>query len=174
MSLDNLTWWTLNVDEASWKTGAGIGFQLKSPTGETFKQAICLGFGASNNESEYEAILAGIELAASVSAVRILIRSDSQLVLGQVNKEYESRDPRMEKYASLVKQHLGNFLVWKLEHIPRDCNEKVDALAAVAASLMMKETVFLFIYYRLDSSIITTRVSQVDEVSRSPHPGWTS
>ena len=73
----------------------------------------------------------------------------------------------MEKYVSLVKQRLGSVSAWKLERIPRDCNEKADALAAVAASLPIIETVFLPIYYRPDSSIITTRVSQVDEVSSS-------
>ena len=70
----------------------------------------------------------------------------------------------MEKYVSLVKKRLGIFSAWKLEHIPRDCNEKADALAAVAASLMMTETVFLPIYYQSDFSIITTLVSQMDEV----------
>ena len=73
----------------------------------------------------------------------------------------------MEKYVSLVKQRLGIFLAWRFKHIPKDCNEKVDALAAVAASLPMTETMFLPIYYQLDPSIITTRVSQVDEVSLS-------
>ena len=104
-------------------------------------------FSASNNESEYEAILAGIELTATMSADKLLIQSDFLLVVGQENAEYESRDPRMTKYVSLVKQHLGSFLAWKLEHIPRDCNEKVDALAAVAASLLTTEIVFLPIYY---------------------------
>ena len=70
----------------------------------------------------------------------------------------------MEKYVSLVKQRLGSFSSWKLEHILRDCNEKAAALAAVAASLQVTKTVFL----QLNSSIITTRVSQVDEVS----PSW--
>ena len=93
MSLDNLNWSTLNVDEASRQTGAGIGLQLKSPTKEKIEQAIGLGFSASNNELEYEAILAGIELATTVSADKLLIQSDSQLVVGQVNVEYESRDP---------------------------------------------------------------------------------
>ena len=41
----------------------------------------------------------------------------------------------MGKYVSLVKQRLDDFSSWKLEHIIRDCNEKVDALAVVAASL---------------------------------------
>ena len=74
----------------------------------------------------------------------------------------------MAKYVSLVKQRLNNLEAWKLEHIPRDYNEKAYALAAVAASLPMTETVFLPIYYQQDSSIINTRVSQVDEVS----PSW--
>ena len=72
----------------------------------------------------------------------------------------------MEKYVSLVKQRLGSFSSWKLEHIPKDCNEEAEALAVVAASLPIIETVFLPIYYQSDSSIITTR--QVDEVS----PSW--
>ena len=70
----------------------------------------------------------------------------------------------MAKYVSLVKQRLGSFSAWKLEHIPKDCNEKADALASVAASLPIIGTVFLPIYYQPDSSIITTQVSQVDKV----------
>ena len=56
-------WWILSVDGASRQTGAGIGLQLKSSGGDKKEQAIRLGLYASNNESEYEAILAGIELA---------------------------------------------------------------------------------------------------------------
>ena len=96
------------------------------------------------------------ELVAIVLADRLLIRSDSQLVVGQINKEYESRDPRMEKYVYLVRQCLDGFLAWRLEHITRDCNEKADALAAVAASLPITETVFQPIYYQPGSSISTT------------------
>ena len=142
--------------------------QLKSLVGEKIEQAIHLGFNASNNESEYEAILVGIELVTTVLVDKLLILSDSQLVVGQVNEEYESRDPRMAKYVFLVKQRLGILEAWKLKHIPRDCNEKANALAAVAASLPITETVFLPIHYQPDSSIITARVSKVYEVS----PSW--
>ena len=58
--LENSNWWTLNVDRTSRQTVVGIGLQLKSPTGEIIEQAIRLGFNASNNESEYEALLSGI------------------------------------------------------------------------------------------------------------------
>ena len=102
----------------------------------------------SNNESEYEALLFGIELATAVSADKLLIQSDSQLVVGKVNEEFKSRDPRMEKYVSWVKQRLGSYSIWKLEHVPRDCNDKADALAAMAVSLPIAETIFLHIYYQ--------------------------
>ena len=66
-------------------SGASIGLQLKSPGGEKIKLAIRLGLNSSNNESKYKALLAGIELAAIVSVGKFLIRSDSQLVVRQVN-----------------------------------------------------------------------------------------
>ena len=61
----------------------------------------------------------------------------------------------MVKYVSRVKQRLGSFLIWKLEHVPRDYNDKVDALATVATSLPITETIFLPIYYQQFSSITT-------------------
>ena len=91
------------MDGASRQTGADIGLQLKSLDGDKIEQAIRLCFYASNNESEYEVILAGIELATALSADKLIIWSDYQLVVGQVNVEYKSRDPRMEKYVTLVK-----------------------------------------------------------------------
>ena len=90
---NNLDWWTLNINGVSRQSGAGIGLQLRTPSGDKIEQAIRLRFNASNKESEYEAILARLELAAALSTGRLLIQSDSQLVVGQVNEEFESRDP---------------------------------------------------------------------------------
>ena len=73
--------------------GADIGLQLTSPTGERIEQAVRLGFNATNNESEYEAMIAGLELALAIGVDSVSIQSDSQLVVGQVNVEFESRDP---------------------------------------------------------------------------------
>ena len=85
-----------------------------------------------------------------------------------MNAKYESRDPRMAKYVDLVKQRLFGFSTWKIEHASRDSNKKNDALAAVAASLPITETIFLHIYYQPDSSIAIIRVNQVVETS----PSW--
>ena len=156
------------MDGTSRQTGAGVGLQLRAPIGERIEQAKRLGFPASNNETEQEAILVGVDLVKVVSSEKLIIRGNSQLVVGQVNGEYETRDQHMVKYASLVKQQLGSFAAWKLEHIPRDSNEKANALTAVAASIPIKETVFLPVYYQPASSITTDRVSQRNEES----PSW--
>ena len=147
MEPDSSGWWTLNVDGASRQTGAGLGLQLKALTGEVIEQAIHLNFPSSNNKAEYEAMIAGLDLTISMSLEKIIIRSDSQLVVRQVNGEYETRDQCMTKYVSLINLRLGSFVAWQLEHVPRSSNEKADALAVVAASLPIKETVLFPVYY---------------------------
>ncbi|RVX22178.1 hypothetical protein CK203_000994 [Vitis vinifera] len=88
-------WWTLRVDGASRSSGSGVGLLLQSPTGEHLEQAIRLGFPASNNEAEYEAILSGLDLVLALSVSRLRVYSDSQLVVRHVQKEYEAKDERM-------------------------------------------------------------------------------
>ncbi|RVW86821.1 Retrovirus-related Pol polyprotein from transposon 297 [Vitis vinifera] len=99
-------WWTLRVDGASRSSGSGVGLLLQSPTGEHLEQAIRLGFSASNNEAEYEAILSGLDLALALSVSKLRIYSDSQLVVRHVQKEYEAKDARMARYlAKLLPSH---------------------------------------------------------------------
>ena len=78
------------MDDTSRQTGARVGLQIKAPTREMIEHAIRLDFPTSNNETDYEAIQAGIDLAKFVSSEKLIIRSDSQLVVGQVNGEYET------------------------------------------------------------------------------------
>ena len=74
----------------------------------------------------------------------------------------------MEKYISLVKRRLNSFPIWKLEHVPRDTNQKVDTLPSVAVFLPITETIFLPIYYQSILSIVSPQVNQVD---KDP-PSW--
>ena len=63
------------MNGASRQSGVGIGLQLTSPTGERIEQAVHLGFDISNNESEYEALIARVELTLAVGANNLLMRS---------------------------------------------------------------------------------------------------
>ena len=75
----------------------------------------------------------------------------------------------MAKYVTLVKQRLGSFSTWKIEHIPRDCSEKANALAVVAVSLSITETIFLPIYYQSDSSIAIIPIVQYINMVELPN-----
>ena len=100
-------WWILHVDRASRKSGSGIGLLLESPIGERLERCIYLGFHVSNNETEYEAIMFGLNLATTLCASKVRIHSDSQLIVGQVLKEYEAKDEHMAKYLLKVQESLN-------------------------------------------------------------------
>nr|CAN79632.1 hypothetical protein VITISV_038058 [Vitis vinifera] len=145
-------WWTLRVDGASRSSGSGVGLLLQSPTGEHLEQAIRLGFSASNNEAEYEAILSGLDLALALSVSKLRIYNDSQLVVRHVQKEYEAKDARMARYLAKVRNTLQQFTDWTIEKIKRADNGRIDALAGIAASLPIKEAILLPIHVQANPS----------------------
>ncbi|CAL9242450.1 unnamed protein product, partial [Arabidopsis halleri] len=126
--------WKLHVDGSSTKQGSGVGIKLESPTSEILEQSFRLLFNASNNEAEYEALIAGLRLAQGVGAKEIVAYCDSQLVVNQFNGDYEAKDSRMEAYLEVVKDLSKNFSKFELIRIPRGENTTADALAALAST----------------------------------------
>ncbi|KAG7557031.1 Reverse transcriptase domain [Arabidopsis suecica] len=126
--------WKLHVDGSSSKQGSGIGIRLETPTKEIIEQSFRLMFPASNNEAEYEALLAGLRLALAIGAEKIIAYCDSQLVVNQFAGDYEAKAPRMEAYLSAVKKLAGKFKEFELVRIPRGENTSADALAALAST----------------------------------------
>ena len=110
--------WLLHVDGTSSKQGSGIGICLTSPTGEILEQSFRLEFHASNNEAEYEALIAGLHLAHSLKIRNIHAYCDSQLVASQFSGEYETRDERMDAYLKLVQKLAQKFAVLPLREFP--------------------------------------------------------
>ena len=116
-------WWTLH-DEASRASGYEVGLILQSPTRELLEQAIRLNFFVSNNEAEYEVVLVGLHLVVTLVATRLEIRSYSQLISGQIQKEYEAKDERMTHYLALVENQLKKLDEWVVKRLPRKENSK--------------------------------------------------
>ncbi|KAK4410118.1 hypothetical protein Sango_0084800 [Sesamum angolense] len=127
--------WSLYADGSSTSTGSGAGVALESPQGDKFEYAIKLDFPSSNNEAEYEAFLAGGELALAAGVKRIVIYSDSQLVVNQVQGSYEARDEKMDKYFSKAKNMLGKFEETSVVQVSRANNAIADQLAKLASSM---------------------------------------
>ena len=77
--------------------GSGLGIILKPPTGSTIRQSIKTS-RLTNNEAEYETMIAGLELAKILGAEVIEAKCDSLLVVNQVNKTFEFQEDRMQRY----------------------------------------------------------------------------
>ena len=97
-----------------------------------------LGFSASNNEAEYEALLARLRAIMDLGTWEVEVYSDSRLVVNQVQGSFEARDPRMMEYLRLVRQVMNQFLKAKVVQVAKGQNRHVDSLATLALSLTEK------------------------------------
>jgi len=80
--------WVLSVDRSSNQQGSGVGVILEGPIGLLIEQALRFAFKASNNQAEYETLIAKMLLAKELRARSLLVNSDSLLITGQVIDEY--------------------------------------------------------------------------------------
>ncbi|KAF8113250.1 hypothetical protein N665_0053s0001 [Sinapis alba] len=126
--------WILHVGGASSNKGLGVSVHLQSPTGELIEQSFRLGFAASNNEAEYEALIAGLHLAKVVGAKRLQAFCDSQLVASQYSGDYEAKKERMDAYLGIVRNLAAEFDHFELTKVPRKDNCFADALAALGSN----------------------------------------
>lgn len=122
------------VDGASNSRGSGAGIVLLSPNGVLHEIALSLKFDASNNETEYEALLSGLKTAREIGIEELIVYSDSQLVVNQLSEDYEARDERMQTYLALAKDLLKSFKGIRIEHVPRERNAHADTLASLASA----------------------------------------
>uniref|UniRef100_A0A2N9FT66 Uncharacterized protein n=1 Tax=Fagus sylvatica TaxID=28930 RepID=A0A2N9FT66_FAGSY len=91
-------------------------------------------YPTTNNEAEYEALLVGLKTAKILGATELDVRSDSQLVVGQVNGDYEAKEGRMQQYLQLVRHQISQFHEVRLCRVPREQNTEADQLAKSASS----------------------------------------
>ncbi|XP_070035067.1 uncharacterized protein [Nicotiana tomentosiformis] len=129
--------WTLYTYGASNIKGSGLGIVLITHSGETLRQAIRT-VPLTNNEAEYEALIARLELAWVLDSEVIEIKCDSQLVVNQVYGTFETKEERMQQYVVKVQALLARFLEWSITHILREDNAEADALANLGSSTGIK------------------------------------
>jgi ribonuclease HI/transposase InsO family protein len=131
---ENKEYWMLYFDGASKTKTSGAGLVLQSPEGFIVEYALKLDFQTTNNEAEYEALIAGLGLARALRVKNLKVCGDSKLVVSQVNGEFEAREMNMAKYLRIVKAAIAQFDECHVEYIPREENAKADALSQYASS----------------------------------------
>ena len=133
-TMTDLLIWKLSVDRASNAQGSGAGLILTSSEGIDIEYALRFGFQASNNEAEYEAVIAGLNLAHSLEVDQLEVCSDSQLVVRQIEDTYEAKSGRMILYLQKVRDLLKKFVLVQVKHVPRAKNSRADSLAKLATT----------------------------------------
>jgi ribonuclease HI len=81
---------------------AGAAAILISPSRIRTCYAARLEFNYTNNIAEYEALLLGLRKLMAMGIRRAMLKTDSQVILGHIDKSSKARDPKLEKYLDTV------------------------------------------------------------------------
>jgi ribonuclease HI len=128
---------TINIDGAARGNPgpAAYAFVITMDGKLLNEEAGCLGT-ATNNVAEYSALVHALERVANLDCKRLLIKSDSELLVKQMNGIYRVKDPRLKNLYEQASRLLEQFLSVSIVHVPRAenshadrlCNEALDGL----------------------------------------------
>jgi ribonuclease HI len=114
--------------------GVGAWVLLISPTGGQLKCVLQIFWKVSNNEVEYEALLHGLRLAASLGIKRLLVYGDSAVVINQVNKSWDCNKENMDAYCLEVRKLENKFFGLEFRHVVLDNNIAADILSKLGST----------------------------------------
>ncbi|XP_076913495.1 uncharacterized protein LOC143572149 [Bidens hawaiensis] len=125
--------WKMFTDGASNDEGTGAGLKITNPEGQHFTYALRLEFKSTNNEAEYEALLAGLRITKKLGARHLEAHVDSMLVANQIEGSYDAKDNKMALYLAQTKALMATFATCKVKHINISENKQADALSKLAS-----------------------------------------
>ena len=79
-------------------------------------------------------MILGLNKAKALGARTLHAKIDSQVVAGQVKKEYTAREPELVKYLNMVRALERRFQGFTLQFIPSVENTEADELAKAVAN----------------------------------------
>jgi ribonuclease HI len=125
--------WTVFCDGSWGIFDAGAAAILVAPSKVRTCYAARLEFSCTNNIAEYETLLLGLRMLKAMGIRRAILKTDSQVISGHVDKSSKARDPKLEKYLDTVRRLEASFEGFSVKNIPRGENEHADLLAKSAA-----------------------------------------
>jgi ribonuclease HI len=115
----------------------GIGIVIKK-NGSVLKEiSEYIGEG-TNNIAEYTAVIRALEYAKKSGESEVHLRSDSQLIVRQLNGDYKTKDPKLKPLKRKIDLLLKDMNVI-FEHIPREQNKEADELSKKGAQIGAKK-----------------------------------
>ncbi|GKA81464.1 reverse transcriptase domain-containing protein [Tanacetum coccineum] len=155
--------WKLYTDGTSNEHGFGACLILIDPEGVEYSYALRLNFANSNNDAEYEALLAGLRIAAKMKVEKMHAFVDSKLVASQVEGSYEAKGEKTKKYKEKALEMICIFNKFQISHIPREDNKRANALCKLAAVQCKGLTKGVQIEELNERSVDTEKVNAIDE-----------
>jgi ribonuclease HI len=121
----------INVDGAARGNPgpAAIGAVLKDESGNTVGRISRAIGNTTNNQAEYRAIIAALERAVGSGARQVIVKSDSELVVRQINGQYKIKNTALRPLYRQVVRLTGSLESFSITCIPREQNTEADALA---------------------------------------------
>ncbi len=111
---------------------AAIGVVLADREGKvaaTVSRAIGI---TTNNQAEYQAVIAGLEMAVKLGAREVCLNTDSELVVKQLKGLYRVKNAGLKTLHARVLQLMDKFNKCSIKHVSRNCNAEADKLANLA------------------------------------------
>ena len=126
--------WTLYVDDSSNKIACGAGVVLEGPGDLFLEQALQFGFRRPITRPSTRPCSLGLNLAYDMGAHEVTCKSDSRVMVGQVNGEFEVKETLLQRYYHAAKNSIARFSKAPLEHIPREDNKRADILSKLSVT----------------------------------------
>ncbi|XP_070001733.1 uncharacterized protein [Nicotiana sylvestris] len=116
--------WKIFFDGAVNAKGVGIGAILISPTGQHYPATARLRFFCTNNTTEYESCIMGINMAIDQNVKELSIMGDSDLIIRQAQGEWETGDFKLIPYKKHVEDLSKRFKSIEFSHLMEDICEQ--------------------------------------------------
>ena len=146
---------------------SGVGAALHTPHGR-LRAALSSFVGPSTcNVAEYRACVQGLRLARALDVARVVVFSDSQLLVRQMQRKYTVRNRRLKRFHTLLRDVSHQFEECRFTYVAREENRMADRLANQALDLRRRNYVVL---YQEGDDLPSHAVPHGYEVEYAPAP----
>jgi ribonuclease HI len=126
--------WHMHFDGSCSNKGNGASIILYSPISKIHNFSYTLEFSCTNNVTEFEALLPGIENDYNLGCGHLRVFGDFELVVNLVRKIYSPRNKFMKCYTQSIWALILNLLSFNITHVKRELNSMADKLVVFSAS----------------------------------------
>jgi ribonuclease HI len=125
--------WKMYFDGSLNLEGAGASVLFISPQGDHLKYILQIHYKASNNGTEYEALIHGLRITVSIGIKRLIAYGDSKVIIDQVNKACNVKKEMMSTYCAEVHKLEDHFEGLEFHHVSRNNNVAADILSKLGS-----------------------------------------